>query len=202
MASSMHQEITIAVVTSSPPLECWNILVVQKQDKYEALFFVFFYIQQLESLDEMFHFYAPWKCQKTSGFLGRSFLIFHFFDLSEINLPVLSILLVVHWPQWCNQDPVKRLRWSSLTGFWIGFFCSLYNHLAVNINPAETGFIDASETFEIKTNSENEYYKLTIKVPGRLCFRINSVAWIVFFTWTARIVFLSIRRDMKGRHDR
>ena len=108
---------------------------------------------------------------------------------------------MVRWPQWCNQDPVKRLRWSSLIGFWIGFFCPLYNHLAVNINPVDTGFIDASETFEIKTNTENEYYKLTIKVPGRLCLRISSVAWIVFFTWTARIVFLSIRRDMKGRHD-
>ena len=54
----------------------------------------------------------------------------------------------------------------------------LNNHLAVNINPADTGFIDASETFEIKTNSENEneYYKLTIKVPGRLYLRISSVA--------------------------
>ena len=58
-----------------------------------------------------------------------------------------------------------------MTGFWIGFFCSLYNHLAVNTNPTHTGFVDLSET----------YYKFTIKVLGRPCSRIISVAWTLVF---------------------
>ena len=73
----------------------------------------------------VFHFYAPWKCRKTSGFLKFS-----------------GGILLKHWPKWANRNLIYLAYW--LTCFSLSPCCCRLTSTLSSIKARELSSISSS----------------------------------------------------------